>query len=407
MAGGIPKSEASRAPRTWLVFAVGPYAMCASALDVEGIIQRPGAIARLPSMPDYALGAFVFRGRSAAAISLRRKLKLPDAHTARVAPFIVARIGASIAAFCVDEVRDVVDDKNFEWRELPGLLAESPFERIAVHGDALILQTTFASLRDARVEFASLFGWAAAQPATELPRKEQEFRAAAVEQARKSSALQSDPMPPQPLPQPVSSKSEHRARPAVLSAVPPRVAPRASERTSAAKQAVVAMPVKEWPASPARQEPVSQESVVQSAAISQGARSPFAAAAIAAALVTCIGVVASASYYLVPAPGRQAPPVSIATATAQSPSVAAPAVSAPSEPAVVVTIERNSTKARETLATVTHIHTVVPGDTLWRIAKKQVGDPYRYPELARLSNIRNPDVIRPGDVVRIEIRNEK
>jgi nucleoid-associated protein YgaU len=82
-------------------------------------------------------------------------------------------------------------------------------------------------------------------------------------------------------------------------------------------------------------------------------------------------------------------------------------VSAPSEPAVVVTIERNSTKARETLATVTHIHTVVPGDTLWRIAKKQVGDPYRYPELARLSNIRNPDVIRPGDVVRIEIRNEK
>ena len=53
------------------------------------------------------------------------------------------------------------------------------------------------------------------------------------------------------------------------------------------------------------------------------------------------------------------------------------------------------------------IHVVVRGDTLWDIAKKYVGDPFRYPELTELSNIRNPDLIHPGDIVRIEIRENR
>lgn len=53
------------------------------------------------------------------------------------------------------------------------------------------------------------------------------------------------------------------------------------------------------------------------------------------------------------------------------------------------------------------MHTVVRGDTLWHIAKRYVDSPYRYPELARLSNIRNPDLIYPGDRVRILKRKRK
>jgi chemotaxis signal transduction protein/LysM repeat protein len=49
------------------------------------------------------------------------------------------------------------------------------------------------------------------------------------------------------------------------------------------------------------------------------------------------------------------------------------------------------------------IHIVVKGDTLWDIAQRYIHDPYRYPELARLSNIKNPDLIYPGDRVRILI----
>jgi nucleoid-associated protein YgaU len=46
-------------------------------------------------------------------------------------------------------------------------------------------------------------------------------------------------------------------------------------------------------------------------------------------------------------------------------------------------------------------HIVVKGDTLWHIAIKYVHNPYKYPELAKLSNIKNPDLIYPGDRVRI------
>ena len=48
------------------------------------------------------------------------------------------------------------------------------------------------------------------------------------------------------------------------------------------------------------------------------------------------------------------------------------------------------------------VHTVVAGDTLWAIAERYLGDPYRYPSLARHSDIRNPHLIRPGDRVVIQ-----
>ncbi len=46
-------------------------------------------------------------------------------------------------------------------------------------------------------------------------------------------------------------------------------------------------------------------------------------------------------------------------------------------------------------------HIVVRGDTLWDIAAHYLGDPFQYPELARLSRIRDPDLIYPNDVIRI------
>jgi len=47
------------------------------------------------------------------------------------------------------------------------------------------------------------------------------------------------------------------------------------------------------------------------------------------------------------------------------------------------------------------VHIVVSGDTLWHIARRYIHNPFRYPELARLNKIRNPDLIYPGDRVRI------
>lgn len=62
--------------------------------------------------------------------------------------------------------------------------------------------------------------------------------------------------------------------------------------------------------------------------------------------------------------------------------------------------EQNQTP-QSRLRVVTHV--VVKGDTLWDIAETYVKDPFRYPELAELSRIKNPDLIYPYDLVRIRI----
>ena len=46
-------------------------------------------------------------------------------------------------------------------------------------------------------------------------------------------------------------------------------------------------------------------------------------------------------------------------------------------------------------------HTVVAGDTLFNIAKQYLGDGNRYPELAQLNGIANPDHIEVGQVITI------
>lgn len=61
--------------------------------------------------------------------------------------------------------------------------------------------------------------------------------------------------------------------------------------------------------------------------------------------------------------------------------------------------KKAKSKPRRKKHIVTHV--VVKGDTLWDIAERYVKDPFRYPELARLSGIKNPDLIYPGDIVRI------
>ncbi len=52
------------------------------------------------------------------------------------------------------------------------------------------------------------------------------------------------------------------------------------------------------------------------------------------------------------------------------------------------------------------IHIVIKGDTLWAIAEHYVNNPYKYPKLARLSEITNPDRIYPGNQVRILRRSK-
>lgn len=47
-------------------------------------------------------------------------------------------------------------------------------------------------------------------------------------------------------------------------------------------------------------------------------------------------------------------------------------------------------------------HTVKSGETLWAIAKRHLGDGSKYPQLAKLNNLSNPNSIQAGQVIKLE-----
>ena len=63
----------------------------------------------------------------------------------------------------------------------------------------------------------------------------------------------------------------------------------------------------------------------------------------------------------------------------------------------VATVTQNRASTKETPKT----YTVKQGDTLWGIAKKHLNDGNKYKELATLNNIKNPNLIYPGAVIKL------
>ena len=51
-----------------------------------------------------------------------------------------------------------------------------------------------------------------------------------------------------------------------------------------------------------------------------------------------------------------------------------------------------------------YLHIVVKYETLWNISQRYLRNPFRYPELAKLSKIENPHLIYPGDEVIILVK---
>jgi len=49
-------------------------------------------------------------------------------------------------------------------------------------------------------------------------------------------------------------------------------------------------------------------------------------------------------------------------------------------------------------------YTIRPGDTLWAIAQRELGNGSRHPEIARLNSIANPNLIFPGVTIKLPPR---
>jgi chemotaxis signal transduction protein len=380
----------------WLVFRLGDHVMCASALDVEGIIQRPKAMVKLPAMPDYAVGAFLFRDRSTAAISLRRKLKVQQGEDCATGPFIVTRIRDALVAFWVDEAKDVIEEKDADWRPMPAMLAGGLFERFAVRERELVLQTSFAALLKAKVKVESLAILVGTHAAADVvpdrpPRPPEASRTETAPCFAPQEKLRFTPAPSvsaalanQPPKVSRTIDTRRNARPTA-----PR--PHAVARTMAPRRD----PSKVAVAMTSRHEPEA------------GRKAPSLRYWLAAAggAVAAIAVILHGH---LPGPSRAVLPGPASFAQAGLPPEREQAPLIKADPAKPL-LENPVAKADAIPAAkpASRIHVVIRGDTLWDLAKKHVGDASRYPELATVSSIHNPHLIHPGDVVRIEIREPK
>ena len=521
-----PPRDTDSRERSWLVFRLGPHVMCASALDVEGIIERPRLITKFPVMPEYALGAFLFRDHSATAISLRKKLRVREGEDSAKGPFIAARVRDAIVAFWVDEVKDVIEEKDTAWQPMPEMLAGGLFDRFAIREGELILHTSFAALLEAQVEIQSVARWAASQidsgvmpvpspeARTAAPDKtpqpvETSARDVAVERAAGTGAQDRDEdadiprdtvegsaegatiLPPEAGTDSSATSTTTEAKARATAANVPEGSDvhevgRSIPVQEASFQSTAVDATGDAGISTARQTTTTPEAHPYSRGAAQAVAVPSgggvrSSAAVNAALaevstitsrnifeadrgprssmrywlggaVLAIAVLAAMLYAFSPGflgdarqPAASTPPAtSAARDTAQAPvptgadaarDAATPAAASPKpEPAtqqivsikseaLTLTVERPAGKdarpgaAKPAAAASgtagrpadpnTRTHVVVRGDTLWDIAKKHVGDPYRYPELAEFSNIRNPDLIYPGDIVRIELRGNR
>jgi len=412
---------------SWLVFRVGPHVLSASALEVEGIIQRPERINKLPSMAHYALGVFMFREQWPLAISLRRKLEVQDEGERTEGVFIIARVRNGLIAFGVDEVKEVIDGSELAWQPMPEMPSADLFDRYAIRNGEIVLHAGFEKLLEANIGIQAVAEWKASHsPAAATDAREPDGGSTPAQEEQRivAAPIAATTTEPQPvMPQPAAQSPERARktfrrvdttrRPAPAQPMAPRL-PRPPELRLVPPQAVQleAPAIDDAPAPPAP--PVQ-------ARTRKGTASPaywFGAAALASAVLTG----AWFAYTPAPAPADASVsrPVTTGAIRQEQPMVAAPPPAAPAAPVIsaiksetfTVTIERpakagSAPQVQPASAGNTRVHVVARGDTLSAIARKYLGDGLRYRELAQLSRIDNPHRIYPGDIVRIEVRERR
>jgi len=88
-------------------FIVGDEEYAIPILDIQEII-KPIEYTRIPSTPEYVLGAFNLRGNVIPLIDLRRKFNLPKKEADETTRYIVMRDGDNIAGFVIDKLTEAI-----------------------------------------------------------------------------------------------------------------------------------------------------------------------------------------------------------------------------------------------------------------------------------------------------------
>lgn len=445
----IVDKPATATDGTLLTFVVGPYLLCASSTEVEGIISPP-SIARLPNNHPCMRGIFFHHGHTALVIDLRCLFGLPHRTHQTSGELILTRIRGELAAFWVDDVLDVTEAHTANWRETPRALANGVFERFAVIDQDLYLYTHFGKLLDAdpqqlvdalraiapaAVEITEKTGapvsppaigeTAAEQaPAIPAPATTESISPVVTLATRRTPVTNAGTVSLQPRRRTVANITNERAvRASRLAAATYTAAPAA--RVTLPQASTNRLENPQTGAAPAHDTPRNKQDSTPWLIFAG-----IAVVLLAGFLWWWLGTdtrpdarTASRVADSGLSPERISTPPPVASPPAVVPATSDPAQilrvdtseftltverPAPTEhspPAPIAAAPTPPPAAKQATGSgsgqVEIVHVVKRGDTLWDITRKHLGNPFRYPELARLSNIRNPDLIYPGDRIRI------
>lgn len=442
-----------------LVFSVGPVLCCAPALTVETVMMPP-ALHKTPGSDRNHPGVFRHATGMVSVVDLRQRFGVEESDWRLPGRMVVTEISGGHAGFLVDEILDVMQRPQQGWGKLPAFVPGEVFKRTLLLKNQIYLYADFEDLFKfqesgyLRAHIAMLVEKqkqaAAKNKAHETP-VTPDVISQAVSQAKQSEPEKIASHTAVTETKPVQSSwtnasPERRVASASNKKPESGLKPKPSATTNLRRHDdIIPKPKIKTPAfiEPSVEMPVTvtdnnksfatnvKPPIVENARVDTTSGKLIMVALIVALLVTVAFVMMS---FNKPEIKTVDQPQLITSKAEQTPDVVETeavqdyqARITQDDEGIVITIDaapegllkqqpvNEPTNEKQPVASATVmlpsvseektiVHIVAKGDTLWAIANRYVRDPWRYPELAKLSNIKNPHRIYPGNKVKIIMR---
>lgn len=417
-----------------LLFTIEDSLFCCPSSQVLTLIAPP-PLTRIPFMPDFARGAFDYQGHTASVISLRHKLHFTDAQDRTDGVVLLSPLGQRIAGFWIDAVDEVVDVDQIKWLVMPEGFQDAVFShaiqyqgRTAFYLDLNLLWT---HQEETLINIHQLPQGEQLQVLEVLPDVNESPHTLEVDIEQ---AFTSEPLPTENAPEPLVTADDDKPDFDEASEGEVQTAPvsQVDEEISSNVESVwfdegpIRSPGEETVEAYDDHEPdykVAASSVAQIEEYRESVAEP--ANTVLHSVLSeelgeldekprrrGIGLWLVALLLLLFLPGGfffYQQQDHKAESLSQKPEVTTPPPTKVEEEKITVDEETSIRIQKQALVNpppYVKQHVVVRGDTLWDISSRYLNNPWLYPELARRSEIINPNRIYPGDVVIIYRRRE-